>query len=163
MFSVLLIGDSIAAGLTRYQTVWKKYFKPYKALNCGIAGDRTQHVLWRAEDLSVPPSGKYVVVHCGTNNLDHDETKIIVNDIIKIGKVFQFQEKLAADVKIILTGLLPQDLNKSKRINKILKVNSYLKKSCDDETNIYYLQQERNWVHKEQSFDTSLYLKIIYI
>ena len=45
--SVLLIGDSIVAGLSRYQTVYKKYFKPYKALNRGIPGERTQHVLWR--------------------------------------------------------------------------------------------------------------------
>ena len=42
--SVLLIGDSIVAGLSRYQTLWKNYFKPYKSLNCGIPGDRTQHV-----------------------------------------------------------------------------------------------------------------------
>ena len=102
--SVRLIGDSIVAGLGRYQTVWKKYFKPYKGLNCGNPGDRTQHTLWRAEDLSVPPSVKCVVVHCGTSNLDQDEPKILVDGIIKIGKVFQ--EKLAADVKIILIGLL---------------------------------------------------------
>ena len=61
--------------------------------------------MWRAEDLSVPPSVKYVLVHCSTNNLDQDEPKIIVDGIIKIGKVFK--EKLAADVQIILTGLLP--------------------------------------------------------
>ena len=77
---------------------------PYKGLNCGVPGDRTQHTLWRTEDLPVPPSVKYVVVHCGTSNLDQDEPKIIVDGIIKIGKVFQ--GKLAADVKIILTGVL---------------------------------------------------------
>ena len=81
---------------------------------------------WRAEDLSVPSSVTYVVVHCGTNNLDHVQPKTIVDGIIKIGKVFQ--ENLAADVKIILTGLLPRDLDKSKQRNRILKVNSYLKK-----------------------------------
>ena len=122
--------------IRRYKMICNKYFKPYKALNCGIAGDRTQHVLWREVDLSVPPSVKYVAVHCGTSNLDNDEPKIIViNGIIKVGKVFQ--ENLTADVKIISTGLLPRDLNKSKRRYKILKVNNYLKKSCKDETNIY--------------------------
>ena len=97
------------------------------------------------------------MVHCCTNNLDHDEPKIIVDGIIKIGKVFQ--EKLAADVKMILTGLLPRDLNKSKQRNKMLKISSYLKKFCKDKTNIYYLEQDRNWVHKAQSLDTSLYFK----
>ena len=69
-----------------------------------------------AEDLSVPPSVKHVVVHSGINNLDLDEPKIIVDGIIKIGKVFQ--EKLAADIKIILTDLSHQNLN---------KLNNYLK------------------------------------
>ena len=87
--SVLLIGDSIVSSLSRYQTVWKKYFKPNKALNCGIPRDTTQHVLWRSENLSVSPSVKYVVVHCGTSNLDHHEPKIIVDGILTIGKVFQ--------------------------------------------------------------------------
>ena len=68
-------------------------------------------------------------------------------------------KKKAADVKITLTGLLPRDLNESKQRNKILKVNSYLKKSCKGETNIIYLEQDCNWVHKDQSLDTSLYFK----
>ena len=96
---VLLIGNSIVASLSRYQTVWKKYFEPYKALNCGISGDRTWNFLRSVEALSVSPSVEYVLVHCGTHNLDLDEPKTFVNGIIKIGKLFQ--EKLAADLKII--------------------------------------------------------------
>ena len=38
--SVLLIGDSIIAGLQRYRNVWRKYFKhQYESLNFGIDGD----------------------------------------------------------------------------------------------------------------------------
>ena len=36
--STLLIGDSIIAGLSRYSSIWKRYFKPLYAINCGIAG-----------------------------------------------------------------------------------------------------------------------------
>ena len=159
--SVLLIGDSIVAGLSIYHTVWKKHFKPYKGLNWGIPGDRTQHVLWRLEDLSVSPSVKYVVGHCGTNNLDQDKPKIIVDGIIKIGKVFQ--EELAADVKIILKGLLPRDFNKSKQRNKVLMRNSYLKKSCKNETNIYYLEQDATGFKKTIHATRRYTSKVIYI
>ena len=38
--NMLLLGDSIIAGLTRYQTVWKKYFVLINAMNLGIGGDR---------------------------------------------------------------------------------------------------------------------------
>ena len=97
---------------------------------------------WRAEDLSVPPSNKYAVGHCSTNNLSHDEPKARVDAIIKVSEVFQ--EKLAADVNVILTDLLPRDLNKFKQRNDILKENSDLKKSSKDETYIYCLEQDRN-------------------
>jgi len=51
---VCLMGDSIVDGLSRYPKVWKKYFcGSMKAVNFGI-GDRTQHVLWRAEKGEIP-------------------------------------------------------------------------------------------------------------
>ena len=34
-------------GLCRYRKVGSEFFEPVKALNFGIKGDRTQHVLWR--------------------------------------------------------------------------------------------------------------------
>ena len=51
---ILLIGDSIVNGLSRYNTVWYKYFESRQALNFGIGGDRTQHVLWRVENGEIP-------------------------------------------------------------------------------------------------------------
>ena len=150
--SVLLIGYSIVGGLSRYITVWNKYFKPYKALNCGIL-ETEPNTFCGGQRIYLFSICYVCCGYCGTNNLDHDEPKTTADGIIKSGKVFQ--EKLAADLKIILTGLLPRQLKKSKWRNKILKVNNYLKKPCKDETNIYYLEQDRNWVHKDQSLDTS--------
>ena len=37
--SVLLVGDSLVNGLTRYHRVWSKYFEPLRALNFGVGGD----------------------------------------------------------------------------------------------------------------------------
>ena len=68
-FKTIIIGDSIAAGLNRYRSVWPKYLEALKTLNCGIGGDRVQNVLWRAQNLSVVSSLKNVVILCGTNNL----------------------------------------------------------------------------------------------
>ena len=93
--------------------------------------------------------------HCGTNNLDDNESKAITDTIIKIGNVFE--EK--SIVNIIFTGLYLPRLKKSKQRNKTLKINNYLKKFCKDETNKYDLEQDRNCVHKDQSLNTSLYYK----
>ena len=62
--TTLLIGDSTVVGLTRYKNIWKKYFKFPKTVNCGIPGDKTQHVPWRAKNLFIPPSLKFIVIHC---------------------------------------------------------------------------------------------------
>ena len=83
--TILLIGDSIIAGLTRYQNVWKKYFKFPKTVNCGIPGGKTQHVLWRAKNLFIPPSVKFIVIHCGSN-LDCNYPIDIGKRILNIGK-----------------------------------------------------------------------------
>ena len=53
-FETIIIGDSIVAGLSRYQNVRDKFLKPLKALNCDVGGDRIEHVLWRA--LNLPAS-----------------------------------------------------------------------------------------------------------
>ena len=76
-FETILIGDSIVAGLSRYQNVWNKFLNPLKALNCGIGGDRTEHALWRALNLPVFSRLKDIVVLCGTNNLPLDSPKDI--------------------------------------------------------------------------------------
>ena len=93
--------------------------------------------------------------HCGTNNLDNNESKAIKDTIIKTGKVFQ-EESV---VNIIFNRSLSTTLERSKERNKTLKVHHYLKKFCKDETNKYYLEQDSNCVHKDQSLNTSLYYK----
>ena len=39
-YSTLLIGDSIIAGLSPYNNVLMKFFKPLNAINCGLGGDK---------------------------------------------------------------------------------------------------------------------------
>ena len=49
-YETIIIGDSIVAGLSRYQSVWAKFFKPLRVLNCGIGSNKVQHVLWRSHN-----------------------------------------------------------------------------------------------------------------
>ena len=48
---LVFIGDSITHSWENAgKEVWKKYYGHRKAMNLGISGDRTQHVLWRFEN-----------------------------------------------------------------------------------------------------------------
>ena len=105
-FKTVIIGDSIAAGLNRYQSVWKKYLEPLNTLNCGIGGDRGQNVLWRAQNLPVISSLKNVVNLCGTNNLFQDSPEDIADGVIEIAETFQSKYN---SINIAIGGILPRD------------------------------------------------------
>ena len=154
--STLLIGDPIVAGLSCYKNVWQKYFKSPKTVNCSIPGDKTQHVLWRAENLPIRSSIIFIVIHCGTNNLDFDDPNIIPKGILSIAKTMV---RKARKSNIIITGLLPRDKIKSKRTNKLLKVNNYIGNFCKNEKNMLFISQGEDWILHDNILDRSLYYK----
>ena len=94
-FDTIIIGDSIAAVLSRYSNVWETFFK--ESLNLGIGGDPTQHILWQVERLPVPSHLKYVITHCGTKNIS-----AIANSILCIALLFK---KRNPCLKIIITRI----------------------------------------------------------
>ena len=76
--SAILLGDSIIAGFLRYPNIWYKFFDE-NTINYEIGGNKIQTVLWRAEKIPLPQSLEYVVISCGTNNLDTDDSQKIAD------------------------------------------------------------------------------------
>ena len=114
----------IPAGLSRYSSVWKTFFK--ESLNLGIAGEPTQHILWRMERLPVLSHLKYVIIHCGTNNISKDSPSKIANSILCIALLKK--KKRNPYPKIIITGIFLRDGKFSRfriivpQINQLLKI-----------------------------------------
>ena len=123
--STIVIGDSIAAGLARFSDVWHNFFR--NALNLGIGGDRTEHVIWRVYNLSFPASLKYVIIHCGTNNVKFNNATDIANGILCV--YFLIQSKLP-NAQIIVTGLFPRSQNFSYFRQMVNDVNIELANAC---------------------------------
>lgn len=67
---ILFVGDSITEGWeTTGREVWDRTYAPRKALDLGVSGDQTQHVLWRIAQGEMDPfHPKAVVLMIGTNN-----------------------------------------------------------------------------------------------
>ena len=146
--SVLLIGDSLVNGLARYHRVWSKYFEPLRALNFGVGGDRTQHVLWRIENGEIPLNLQVAFVHCGTNNLDRDNPIEVRDGIASI--VYTIHEK-KPNANFIVSGLLPRDQETSSRRDKIKLVNQKLREWCRSGRvrNVYYLKPHKDWTEPD--------------
>ena len=80
---VLFLGDSITEGWEGGgKEVWKKDFRPLKAANFGIGGDRTQHVLWRMQNGELEGiKPKAAVLMIGTNNPGSNTAEEIADGI----------------------------------------------------------------------------------
>lgn len=69
---IVFLGDSITE-LWRADDaggeLWEKHWKPLKAVNFGVGGDRTEHVLWRIDHGQFDGlSPRVIVLLIGTNN-----------------------------------------------------------------------------------------------
>ena len=105
---MVVIGDSIVAGLIRYPMVWRNFILQYKTVNLGIGGDRTEYVLWRINDIVLPVSIRSVVIHCGTNNIDTSSSDEISVGVVNIGRSIFHR---CPNIEIIVSGLLPRDIH----------------------------------------------------
>jgi len=72
---LVFVGDSITqAWEDAGKDVWAKFYGERRALNLGISGDRTEHVLWRLDHGNLDGiTPKVAVVMIGTNNFGHHE------------------------------------------------------------------------------------------
>ena len=152
-YSTLLIGDSIIAGLSRYRSVWKSYFDKLDAINCGIGGDRVEHVLWRCKNLPSHLSLRNAVIICGTNNIEFSSPNDIVDGIIEIGLSLRRKN---SQLNVFVCGLLPR--NDSWSVNRVYvkEVNDLLCYKCDL-NGISFIKQD-DWI----SHDGSLKRKLFY-
>ncbi|MDB4676794.1 GDSL-type esterase/lipase family protein [bacterium] len=67
---LVFIGDSITQGWEgRGKKVWAEFYGDRNAVNLGIGGDRTQHVIWRLQNGNLKNiAPKAAVIMIGTNN-----------------------------------------------------------------------------------------------
>ena len=95
-------------GLSRYPNIWRRYFKPLNAINCGIGGERIQNVLWRINNLPSSPYFQNAVIFCSTNNIQQDSSEDTVDGILEIALTLRRKYN---HLNIVVCGLLSRDEN----------------------------------------------------
>jgi lysophospholipase L1-like esterase len=131
--NTVFIGDSITQGwLEEGRVFWDQSFR--HALNLGVAGDRTEHVLYRLirkadggkighlDDLRLRP--RRIVLMIGTNNLfQHDPDQIVQG----IKAVRDRLVALEPQAQIILCSVLPTaDEERNRKL--VIPVNAAIRK-----------------------------------
>lgn len=136
---VIFIGDSITQGWEGAgREVWEKHYAPLHAVNLGIGGDRTQHVLWRLQNGNLKGlKPKAAVIMIGTNNSNGEDNTVeqIADGVTAIVKHLR---QTVPETKILLLGIFPRNENPSPQRGKLAQVNQILQK-LDDQQSVFYL------------------------
>jgi beta-glucosidase len=135
---MLLIGDSITQGWEgEGKEVWEKYYTPRKAVNLGIGGDRTQHVLWRLDHGNVDGiTPKLAVLMIGTNNSGSNTGEQIADGVTAI--VEKLREKLP-ETQVLVLAVFPRGENNDDPQRKVNQAaNELIAKLADGEM-VHYL------------------------
>lgn len=147
---LLFIGDSITQGWEGggAKDVWAQYYAKRKAVNLGIGGDRTQHVLWRL--INAPLDGvkpKVAVVMIGTNNSNAEDNTPgqIVEGIAAI--VAKLRERLP-NTKVLLLGIFPRSENFTAQRGKLTQINQVIAK-LDDGKNVHFLDIGHQFLNRD--------------
>lgn len=135
---LIFIGDSITQGWEGAgREVWKKHYGSRNAVNLGIGGDRTQHVLWRLKNGNIDDiSPKLAVVMIGTNNAGRDQPEQTSEGVTAIVKILRTE---LPETKILLLAVFPRGENSGdKKRQDNDRVNETISK-LDDGEMIHYL------------------------
>ena len=144
---LIFIGDSITQGWEgRGRKVWAKFYAKRNAVNLGISGDRTQHVIWRLDNgnlYRIKP--KAAVIMIGTNNSGSNTSQEIADGLGVIVK--QLRKKLP-ETKLLLLGVFPRGTNNTDKRRKVNEgANAIFKKLADGKA-VHYLDIGPNFLQK---------------
>ena len=135
---LLFIGDSITQGWEGAgKAAWSEKYGKRNAVNLGIGGDRTQHVLWRLDNGNIDGiKPKLAVLMIGTNNSGQNTSEQIAEGITAI--VTKLRDKLP-ETKVLILAVFPRGAdgtNKNRMVNE--GANQIVAKLADGK-NIEYL------------------------
>jgi beta-glucosidase len=152
--NMLWIGDSIVERWeNKGKEVWDKYYAHRDAVNLGIGGDRTQHVLWRLDHGNIDGvSPKLAVVMIGQNNGPDNTAEEIAEGVTAI--VTKLRQKLP-DTKILLLGIFFRGEKPNEEQIKLAKTNDIIAKLADGQ-HVFYMNINHIFLQADGTIPSSL-------
>jgi lysophospholipase L1-like esterase len=152
--NVLWIGDSI---VQRWEDdgkkIWKKYYGHRDAVNMGIGGDNTEHVLWRLDHCNIEKvSPKLAIVMIGQNNGPSNTAEEIAEGVTAI--VTKLRQKFP-DMKILVLGIFFRGEKPNDEQTKLAKTNDILSK-LDDGKHVFYMNINKIFLRPDGTIPKSL-------
>lgn len=140
---IVFLGDSITQHWNRPDMglpVWNRFFKEgaLKAVNLGIGGDRTEHVLWRVQNGELDGfEAKLVILEVGINNIGQrpGAQEPAADTLAGIRAVLDEVRRRQPRAKVVLHPIFSRAAGESEPADVLQRradaVNSELYKFCD--------------------------------
>ena len=129
------------------------FFAPLSAINLGIGGDKVENILWRMEDMELPPTVDYLFLHCGTNNIGSSSPNDIADGVLAIGVM---AKQANTNIQIIIGGLLHCDKELPTR-SIVVEVNKILRQKIRSLKDFFYMEEDCDWIDGDGSLDMNFY------
>jgi len=142
---VIFIGASnVEYWNTEGKEVWDHYYAPRHAFNFGVAGDKTENVLWRFDHMNLTGmKPKVAVVFIGLNNLYSTPRELAMG----VSAIVKRTRAIFPGVKVLVVSLTPNG-----RDNDQIVLANRILKNCADGNDVFYVdlysrmpRQGDNW------------------
>lgn len=146
---VVFLGDSITHFFERGvsngrsgEALWKEVWSPppYRALDLGFSGDRTEHLLWRITEGGELDGyeAKAIVLMIGTNNFGQRADEPPMDVIIGIKRILETIRAKQPKARTVLCAIFPRGADRSDPLRtKIDVVNREIAKFADGKSVIW--------------------------
>lgn len=161
---LIFIGDSIVEGWEKDgREVWQAYYARRQAVNLGISGDQTGHVLWRLTHGNIDGiSPKLAVVLIGTNNArwaGHSGAEIAqgVKAIVAI-----LREKLP-QTRILLLAIFPRGADDTDPLRQANDTANRILATLADGDRVHFLDLSREFLRPDGRIDPELMPDLLHL
>ena len=145
---LVFIGDSITQGWEGSgNAVWQESYGVRNAVNLGINGDRTQHVIWRLDHGNLDNiSPKLAVVMIGTNNSGTNTPDQIADGVAVI--VNQIKMKTPT-TKILLMAIFPRGATPQDPLRQVNERANAIASQLADDEHVFYMDIGENFLEDD--------------
>jgi beta-glucosidase len=151
---LIYVGDSIVEHFDHQgKEVWDHYYAGRNALNLGISGDRTEHVLWRLDHGNIDGlTPKLAIVMIGQNNGGHNTGEEIGEGVTAV--VQKLRARLPT-TRILLLAIFQRREKPTAERAVLARANEIAAKLADGK-NIFYMDINHVFVQPDGSIPRSL-------
>ena len=159
---LVFIGDSITQGWEGSgKGVWAKFYSKRNAVNLGIGGDRTQHVIWRLDNGNIKDiKPKAAVIMIGTNNSGSNTPEQIAEGVAVIVK--QLRTKLP-ETRILLLAVFPRGTDKNDKRRQVNEKTNAIFMKLADGKHVHYLDLGPHFLAKDGTLSREIMPDLLHL